>query len=462
MNAVISGRAGMALLIDGESLMSLDVDDLETLVPRSPYDLRFLLADVTDLVTLENTDRDQVAERLDLEHDIACALDMTLIALDPDTSMELRAEAAEALDELLADPRVIERLEFTMYAKPLPEAADLIGALFCIDGKTEAARSFLERLERSQTAIAAVREAWNALPDHLFGDEPAAKALFHDAAYREGLFRLLASSYGDQAKVSASLIEALQNRSISGLRNYRQVFQTWSAPIHAAASTPTQVNARQYAGHYEGPTRAPHRSDMKILFLAANPVDVVTRLRIDKEIREISQKIRVGPLRDHLQLVSEWAVRADDLQDLLMKHQPDIVHFSGHCSPSSGIMLEDECGNRKVVNRDALADLFRLLKGNIRLVVLNACYAKDQAEALATTVDFTIGMNAAIGYKDATIFAARFYESLAFGYPVKEAFELAVNQLRLVSSDVALVPELLEREGANAAESRIVEPTRLP
>lgn len=196
---------------------------------------------------------------------------------------------------------------------------------------------------------------------------------------------------------------------------------------------------------------------MKILFLAANPVDVATRLRIDKEIREISQKIRWGTLRDQLQLVSEWAVRAEDLQEMLMRHQPDIVHFSGHCSPSSGIMLEDECGNRKVVNREALADLFRILKGNIRLVVLNACYAKDQAQALTSTIDFTIGMNAAIKDKDATIFAAAFYQSLSFGYSVRDAFDLAVTQLKLVGSDVAHVPVLLERKGANAAKSRIVK-----
>lgn len=199
---------------------------------------------------------------------------------------------------------------------------------------------------------------------------------------------------------------------------------------------------------------------MKILFLAANPVDVGARLRVDREIREISQKIRWADLGDQLKLVSEWAVRADDLQELLMRHRPDVVHFSGHCSPSSGIMLEDKDGSPKVVSREVLAALFRILKGNIRLVVLNACYAKDQAQALATVIDYTIGMNAAIEDKDAVIFAARFYQSLAFGYSVKEAFDLAVNQLRLVGSDVAHVPELLEREGANAADFRIVKTPR--
>lgn len=195
---------------------------------------------------------------------------------------------------------------------------------------------------------------------------------------------------------------------------------------------------------------------MKLLFLAANPVDVITRLRIDREIREISQKIRRGPHGDELQLVSEWAVRVDDLQEMLMRHQPDIVHFSGHCSPSSGILLEDEDGNRKAVSKEALADLFRILKGNIRVVVLNACYAKDQAKTLATAVDFTIGMNTEIKDKDATIFAAHFYQSLAFGYSVRDSFDLAVNQLELEGSDGANVPELVTRDGATV-ESRISE-----
>lgn len=105
---------------------------------------------------------------------------------------------------------------------------------------------------------------------------------------------------------------------------------------------------------------------MKILFLAANPVDVVSRLRIDEEIREVSQKIRLGTHRDHLELVPELAVRAGDLQAALLRHQPEIVHFSGHCHHSGGIMLEVENGNRRVVNREALTKLFRILKGNIR------------------------------------------------------------------------------------------------
>ncbi len=189
-------------------------------------------------------------------------------------------------------------------------------------------------------------------------------------------------------------------------------------------------------------------------------MDVVTQLRIDQEIREIRRKIRMSTLRDNFEIVSEWAVRAGDLQEALLRHQPDIVHFSGHGSQTSGIMLEDESGNRKAVNRKALRDLFRILKDNIRMVVLNACYARDQAKALATTIDFTIGMTSMIEDKAAIVFAAHFYQSLAFGRSVKESFDLAVNQLDLEGIDVAHVPELLVRNGANAAKTRIVRPNR--
>ncbi len=198
---------------------------------------------------------------------------------------------------------------------------------------------------------------------------------------------------------------------------------------------------------------------VKILFLAANPVDVVTRLRVEQELREIREKIHLGPQGNQIELVSESAIRAGDLQAALLRHQPDIVHFSGHCSKTSGIVLEDENGNSKVVSRKALSNLFGILKANIRVVVLNACYAMDQAKALTRTIDCAIGMNDAIEDRAALIFAAHFYQSLAFGCSVEEAFKLAQNQLEIEGIEGSHIPELLVRDGANPAEIRIGNPS---
>jgi tetratricopeptide (TPR) repeat protein len=197
---------------------------------------------------------------------------------------------------------------------------------------------------------------------------------------------------------------------------------------------------------------------VKILFLAANPVDVVARLRVEQELREIQKKIHLGTHGNQMELVAELAVRAVDLQAALLQHRPDIVHFSGHCSKTSGIVLEDENGSSQVVSRKALSDLFSILRANIRVVVLNACYAIDQAQALTATIDCAIGMNDAIEDRAALKFAAHFYQSLAFGCSVEEAFELARNQLDIEEIKGSHIPELLVRDGANPAEIRIGNP----
>jgi hypothetical protein len=190
---------------------------------------------------------------------------------------------------------------------------------------------------------------------------------------------------------------------------------------------------------------------IKILFLAANPVDATYRLRLDKEIREIETKIQIGSNRDSFELISQWALRPNDLQEALLKYRPQIVHFSGHGSSSQEIILEDNVGNSRPVGKEALANLFKILKDNVQIVVLNACYAKNQAEALNQTIDYTVGMNEAISDEAAIMFSASFYRALAFGLSVKDAFSLAKNQLELEGISESETPELLIRTGVDDA-----------
>jgi tetratricopeptide (TPR) repeat protein len=200
------------------------------------------------------------------------------------------------------------------------------------------------------------------------------------------------------------------------------------------------------------------RNQVKILFLSANPVDVVTLLRSEIEHREINQKIQLGRYRDHLILIPKFALRTSDLSQVLLEHQPDIVHFSGHGKQNGELFLEDEAGKRKAVSLQAFADLFRLHNDHIRLVVLNACYAKEQAKILSQTIEFTIGMNDTIDDKAAIVFASEFYMTLAFGRPVKQAFDNAVARLRIEGFPDAASPELYERESEAAARFRFVQP----
>src|SRR5262249_27921656 len=133
-------------------------------------------------------------------------------------------------------------------------------------------------------------------------------------------------------------------------------------------------------------------SKVKVLFLSANPAGTQP-LQLDEEIRQITAKVRAAEYRDSLELISRWAVRPDDLLQALLEVKPDIVHFSGHGSDAEELIVLDDRGQPKPVSKEALVHLFGILKDNIRVVVLNACYSRPQAEAIAKTIDCTVGMN---------------------------------------------------------------------
>lgn len=198
---------------------------------------------------------------------------------------------------------------------------------------------------------------------------------------------------------------------------------------------------------------------VKTLFLAAYPD--ASPLKLDEEIREITQKIRASEYRDTLELISAWAVRPDDLLQKLNEHKPFIVHFSGHGSQSGEIILIDENlvnGNRvpKAVSPTAMKALFQALKGNVRVVLLNACYSQIQAEAIRDVIDCVIGMNAAIGDQAAITFAASFYRALGFGSSVREAFEQGKVALLLAGIPEEKTPELIHRSDVDPAKIFLV------
>jgi len=134
---------------------------------------------------------------------------------------------------------------------------------------------------------------------------------------------------------------------------------------------------------------------IKLLFLAANP-DKTQVIDIPGEQRAISEAIRKSIHGAAIEIITELAVRPGDLADLLMRHQPDIVHFSGHGLTSGAIVLEDETRQLQPVPIAAFADLISTLRGNIRLVVLNACWSATLAQQLAAENCIAVGMGRAI------------------------------------------------------------------
>ena len=169
---------------------------------------------------------------------------------------------------------------------------------------------------------------------------------------------------------------------------------------------------------------------IRILFLSANPW-TTSRILVDKEAREIFEKLDEGNHRDRFELIKHTAIRPGDLQRLLMKYEPHIVHFSGHGSRTKRIIFEGAPGRGKQIDPQGLVEVFRLHSAHIRLVVLNACFTNEQAAGLTDAIDYSIGISRAIGDRAGVVFAGAFYRALAFGKSVPNAYASALAELKL-------------------------------
>lgn len=197
---------------------------------------------------------------------------------------------------------------------------------------------------------------------------------------------------------------------------------------------------------------------VRILFFAANPHSS-TRLALDEEFRDIKAKLRASEHGDRFYLSASLATRPADLHQELLEQQPAIVHFSGHGSGKLGLIFAGDSPNEeKLVSGDALRQLFSVLRDNVRIVVLNACYSREQAEAIANEIDFVVGMKASIGDKAAQLFAASFYRGIGFGRSIQTSFDLGVNAIVLegLVSDQN-VPQLVCRHGADARRATLID-----
>lgn len=163
----------------------------------------------------------------------------------------------------------------------------------------------------------------------------------------------------------------------------------------------------------------------KILFLAATPENQVM-LNLGKELRKIKDELSASTHRDKFDLESEMAVKIPTITKAMQVHKPQIVHFSGHGSGEQGLVVEDDGGKAKFFPTEGIDRLFKLFKKDVKCVVLNACYASEQASVISRHGIYVIGMNDAVGDKAAIDFATGFYQSLGEGNDYEFAFQIAL------------------------------------
>jgi hypothetical protein len=195
---------------------------------------------------------------------------------------------------------------------------------------------------------------------------------------------------------------------------------------------------------------------IRVLFLAANP-EGTAALRLDQEVKAISEAIRCSHLGPYFEVRQSWAVGDRELQDGILRWQPDIVHLSGHGAPGGRLLLEDDPllrdlgGHLPLAGRPsevdpqvhALAQVFAAARGHIRCLVLNACHSEAAAQAIAQQVGCVVGMSQSVADAAAIRFSWAFYNALGYGLSVKAAFEMGTAQMGMISQDQGEIPRLL-------------------
>ena len=208
-------------------------------------------------------------------------------------------------------------------------------------------------------------------------------------------------------------------------------------------------------------------SKVKVLFFAADPLSAtrdgrVPRLLLDEDVRQIREKVRAAEHRDALEFDVRWAARTDDLLQALNETRPQVVHFSGHGGSDGLVLVGADGRGAHCVEAEALAQLFQVFRGDIRVAVLNACFSLPQARAIADAVGCAIGTRGEISDAAAITFGASFYRAIAFGQSVRAAYDQARTALALEHFEDRECPQLVVREGVDAGRLVLVAPDGAP
>lgn len=189
---------------------------------------------------------------------------------------------------------------------------------------------------------------------------------------------------------------------------------------------------------------------IKLLILAADPIN---NLNLRHEIQALMDAINLGQKSEEIEVVVDLEVRLEELQNLFLKHKPNIIHFCGHGNGERGLVFE----NREQVDTEALAKLLQLIYEikPIQCVLLNACYSEIQASIFSEYIDYVIGMRQEIQDKAAISFSIGFYTALGYRLSIEECYKFGCNAIQFLqlnkSSETAQERKLGPTDSSNSA-----------
>lgn len=208
---------------------------------------------------------------------------------------------------------------------------------------------------------------------------------------------------------------------------------------------------------------------IRILMLTSNPTDTA-KLNLDREHARIHDQLQLSNNYGDYELHRQRETTVLHLGQTMFKNKPHIVHFSGHGQDErqaaavdesdplaevqpgqkGGLMFKQVEGHEtQIVSSAQLKALFssmvKIQKLPIKLVMLNACYAQDQAAAISKEVDYVIGTNDAILDEAAWTFSVGFYFILVSAESTELNDEIVKQAFNMGQTNAMLMGEPMDR-----------------
>jgi tetratricopeptide (TPR) repeat protein len=228
MDAIVSGSAGVAVLLDGDKVASIHTEEPEMVVDRSAADIHLLLGENNNVEVIEDVCKDEVVEHLKFTRDRELALQLFLILLDSELSTSVREEAAAALEDFIGNRYVREQIECVLFAHELPKGIAVDVAFDCCEStNAKLTAGFLRRLLEHQSYIVAVRRQWDAIPEANFSNA-VERNYIRSILVKEGCFRRLVEDISFGKSADEFLIESMLQPLIKVLPNNRDILLKWT------------------------------------------------------------------------------------------------------------------------------------------------------------------------------------------------------------------------------------------
>jgi NTP pyrophosphatase (non-canonical NTP hydrolase) len=179
---------------------------------------------------------------------------------------------------------------------------------------------------------------------------------------------------------------------------------------------------------------------VRVLFVFCSPVDE-QHIRVSGEYRVVMESLDRGAKGNKVAITALPAATSLDFRRKFLDNEYDIVHFAGH-SDGRNLIFETEAGVSSNVPLTAIAELVDR-NPSVRCVILNAC---ESASTLSTSISpCTIGMDAAMDDDVAIEFSRGFYDGLAAGRSVQQAYAEGITAVKLMGVDASHIKLLYSK-----------------